>query len=107
MTIRTLFVTRLYEAAIDKPDLLDELDHSIRTLADEDRAGRAWSKEHGYPGYTSYASLGDLPIAELPPEVGRQHNQIAFTTQNYFAVGKLWIIGASDVPVIERLLARL
>jgi uncharacterized protein (TIGR02466 family) len=30
-------------------------------LASEDRAGRAWSKAHGYGGYTSYASLTDLP----------------------------------------------
>ncbi len=61
MTIRTLFVTRLYEAVIDKPDLIDELDHSVHMLADEDRAGQAWSKAHGYRGYTSYASLNDLP----------------------------------------------
>lgn len=61
MTIRSLFVTRLYEAMIDKPDLLAELDHSVRTLAEDDRAGRAWSKAHGYRGYTSYASLADLP----------------------------------------------
>ena len=61
MTIRSLFVTRLYEAMIDKSDLLDELDHSVRMLAAEDRAGQAWSKAHGYRGYTSYASLNDLP----------------------------------------------
>jgi len=30
-------------------------------LAAEDAAGRAWCREHGYPGYTSYASLDDLP----------------------------------------------
>lgn len=61
MTIRSLFVTRLYEAMIDKPDLLTELDHSVRMLAADDRAGRTWSKAHGYRGYTSYASLADLP----------------------------------------------
>ncbi|RYD91102.1 MAG: hypothetical protein EOP61_28205, partial [Sphingomonadales bacterium] len=64
MTLRTLFVTRLYEAMIDKPDLLDELDHSVRMLAEEDRAGKAWSKAHGYRGYTSYASLNDLPARD-------------------------------------------
>ena len=62
--IRTLFVTRLYEALIDNADLLRELDHSVRILADEDRAGRSWSKEHGYRGYTSYASLNDLPLRD-------------------------------------------
>jgi uncharacterized protein (TIGR02466 family) len=30
-------------------------------LAAEDAAGRAWSAAHGYGGYTSYASLNDLP----------------------------------------------
>ncbi len=64
MTIRTLFVTRLYEAMIDTPDLLAELGHSVRMLSEEDRAGRAWSKDHGYRGYTSYASLNDLPVRD-------------------------------------------
>ncbi|MDQ3477557.1 MAG: TIGR02466 family protein, partial [Pseudomonadota bacterium] len=35
--------------------------HSIRSLAADDSAGKAWSREHGYKGYTSYASLNDLP----------------------------------------------
>lgn len=30
-------------------------------LAEEDAAGRAWCRAHGYGGYTSYASLDDLP----------------------------------------------
>ena len=30
-------------------------------LAEEDAAGKAWCKAHGYGGYTSYASLDDLP----------------------------------------------
>ena len=29
-------------------------------LAEEDEAGRRWSRAHGYRGYTSYASLNDL-----------------------------------------------
>jgi uncharacterized protein (TIGR02466 family) len=64
MTIRSLFVTRLYDAIIDASDLIERLEHSIRTLAEDDRAGRAWSKAHGYRGYTSYASLGDLPARD-------------------------------------------
>ncbi len=64
MAIRTLFVTRLYEDMIDQPDLLTELDHSVRMLAADDRAGQAWSKAHGYRGYTSYASLNDLPTRD-------------------------------------------
>ena len=58
---RSLFVTKLYEAQVESPALLDDLAHSIRTLAEDDEAGRRWSAEHRYAGYTSYASLNDLP----------------------------------------------
>ena len=58
---RRLFVTQLYEAQIGDERLLDELAHSIRSLAQDDKAGRRWSEEHRYSGYTSYASLNDLP----------------------------------------------
>ncbi|MES2494514.1 MAG: TIGR02466 family protein [Pseudomonadota bacterium] len=68
MAIRTLFVTRLYDAIIDKPDLIGELEDSVRMLAAEDRAGQGWSKAHGYRGYTSYASLNDLPVRD--PAIG-------------------------------------
>jgi uncharacterized protein (TIGR02466 family) len=59
--VRSLFVTNLYEAEIGDPALLRQLAHSIRSLASDDKAGRNWSKEHRYAGYTSYASLNDLP----------------------------------------------
>jgi uncharacterized protein (TIGR02466 family) len=61
MPSRTLFATPLYEAQLDDAALLADLVHSIRTLASDDRAGRAWCRAHGYRGYTSYASLDDLP----------------------------------------------
>jgi uncharacterized protein (TIGR02466 family) len=60
MPVRSLFATRLYETEIGD-ELLAELAHSIRTLAEDDEAGQRWSREHRYPGYTSYASLNDLP----------------------------------------------
>jgi uncharacterized protein (TIGR02466 family) len=58
---RRLFVTQLYEADLSGGVLLDDLAHSIRSLAEDDMAGQRWSVEHLYPGYTSYASLNDLP----------------------------------------------
>jgi uncharacterized protein (TIGR02466 family) len=58
---RRLFVTQLYEAEIGDEALLRDLAHSIRSLARDDEAGVRWSKEHRYSGYTSYASLNDLP----------------------------------------------
>ena len=64
MTVRPLFVTPLYDATLEEPRLLDELAHSIRSLATDDGAGIAWSRTHGYKGYTSYASLDDLPVRD-------------------------------------------
>ena len=61
MPTRPLFPTLLYEAELGDEHLLDALAHSIRSLAEEDEAGRRWSRDHGYRGYTSYASLNDLP----------------------------------------------
>ena len=61
MTSRSLFATLLYEAELADGALLPELAHSIRSLAEDDQAGRRWSREHRYAGYTSYASLNDLP----------------------------------------------
>src|SRR5690349_21493780 len=58
---RSLFATRLYEAMLDDDALIADLAHSIRTLAEDDEAGRRWSSNKGYRGYTSYASLNDLP----------------------------------------------
>lgn len=62
--IRQLFATPFYEARLDDPALLDELEFSVRTLARDDMAGRRWAKAHGYRGYTSYASLNDLPVRD-------------------------------------------
>lgn len=64
MLVRSLFATQFYEGSLDDAGLLAALDHSCRTLAIDDRAGRAWSREHGYSGYTSYASLTDLPARD-------------------------------------------
>jgi uncharacterized protein (TIGR02466 family) len=60
MEIKTLFVTKLYRAAVDEIDNASLL-RSCRAIASGDRAGQHWSKENNYPGYTSYASLNDLP----------------------------------------------
>lgn len=61
MPVRPLFATPLYVADPGPAALLADLDHSCRSLARDDGAGRRWAREHRYPGYTSYASLDDLP----------------------------------------------
>jgi uncharacterized protein (TIGR02466 family) len=57
--IQTLFPTRLYQARIKSPRGLAQ---TCLAIAAEDRAGQGWAKRHGYGGYTSYASLNDLPL---------------------------------------------
>jgi len=62
MNVRTLFVTRLYETSLLAERGFDAavLTEAARAIAAEDKAGQAWAREHGYGGYTSYASLDDL-----------------------------------------------
>jgi len=79
---RPIFITQLYEADLGDNALLADLAHSIRTLAQDDEAGRRWSKEHRYAGYTSYASLNDLPrrdpaFAELAKLLARHAAKLA------------------------------
>ena len=62
--ISSLFVTRLYRAALSeqKPKIdTAELESSCLSIAGDDEAGQDWCEANGYPGYTSYASLNDLP----------------------------------------------
>ncbi len=62
--ISSLFVTRLYRAALsDQKPKIDgaELESSCLSIAGDDEAGQEWCEANGYPGYTSYASLNDLP----------------------------------------------
>lgn len=62
--IESLFVTRLYRAALSEqgaPIDAAELEASCLAIAEDDEAGQAWCEQNGYPGYTSYASLTDLP----------------------------------------------
>lgn len=66
MSARALFPTLVYESDLtDGPALerlRDELEAACVDLAEQDTAGQDWSEANGYPGYTSYASLDDLPI---------------------------------------------
>lgn len=60
--IETLFATQLYRAQIPRAGALNPvLERTCLGIAREDGAGRRWAKDHGYRGYTSYASLDDLP----------------------------------------------
>jgi uncharacterized protein (TIGR02466 family) len=97
---RTLFATRLYEAVIEDEQLLGELAHSIRSLAEDDEAGKRWSRDKGYKGYTSYASLNDLPkrdpaFAELRRDLVRHAaayaQELAFDLGRKPKLDSLWV----------------
>lgn len=64
MTVTNLFATPLYHAALsDLGNAVDqqELEMSCISIAEDDEAGQEWCEREGYPGYTSYSSLSDLP----------------------------------------------
>ena len=97
---RTLFATKLYEAVIGDDELLAELAHSIRSLAKDDEAGKRWSRDKGYKGYTSYASLNDLPkrdpaFAELQRDLVRHAagfaQELAFDLSRKPKLDSLWV----------------
>jgi uncharacterized protein (TIGR02466 family) len=100
MTTRRLFATLFAERRLDDPGLLEELARSCLALSQEDRAGRAWSKAHGYRGYTSYASLNDLPrrdpvfadlVRALNRHVAAFARECAFDLARPLKLDSLWV----------------
>lgn len=100
MAVLSLFPTLLYEAEIGDAARLAELAHSIRSLAREDKAGARWSREKNYVGYTSYASLNDLPrrdpaIADLAKRLNRHAvkfaDAAAFDSARRPRLDSLWV----------------
>ena len=93
-----LFATQIYQAKIAVPRGLEQ---TCLAIATEDTAGRRWSRDHGYGGYTSYASLNDLTrrasiFAEL--ERGIARHVAGFARELQFDLGgrklkldSLWI----------------
>ncbi len=64
--MRQLFATLIEVIPIGDEVLREGLERACWVLSDEDAAGNDWCAREGYPGYTSYASLDDLP--ERMPE---------------------------------------
>ena len=98
--VRQLFPTLVYEDDLGESALLAELERSVRQLAVDDAAGRRWSREHGYKGYTSYASLNDLPVRDpafadlkrhLDRHVARFAQACAFDLAKKLRLDSLWV----------------
>jgi uncharacterized protein (TIGR02466 family) len=94
----SLFVTRLYRGRIA---VTQGLEKTCLGLAAEDKAGQRWSREHGYGGYTSYASLNDLTrrasmLDDLEHAIAKQVRTFARELQfdiggRKLALDSLWI----------------
>lgn len=81
-TIETVFATRIWRSELGGTGarrLLGDLERAALMLAAEDEAGRRWCEENRYPGYTSYASLNDLPqrFPEFEDLAGRLDAEVA------------------------------
>jgi uncharacterized protein (TIGR02466 family) len=97
-SLTQVFVTTLYRAELDEPGLFAELDGLCRSLAEDDEAGRRWCARHGYPGYTSYASLEDLawrfpPFALLTKRLDRHVADFARALELDLRGGRLALSG--------------
>lgn len=56
-----MFVTPLYRADLSAQIDAGELEPACLSIAEDDEAGQKWCEDNDFPGYTSYASLSDLP----------------------------------------------
>jgi uncharacterized protein (TIGR02466 family) len=98
--IDAVFATSIYRAQLEV-----RRNSGLRAIclaiANEDRAGRRWARQHGYRGYTSYASLNDLParapeFAMLQSQLDRHVRQFARALDydlggRRLALNSLWI----------------
>ena len=83
---KALFTTPLYHSRLTGIDA-DELAASCLSIAEDDEAGQDWCDQNDFPGYTSYASLTDLPwrfpifadiVKQLDDMVAAFANELAF-----------------------------
>jgi uncharacterized protein (TIGR02466 family) len=98
-----LFATRLYRARVTAPASLGK---TCLAIAAEDKAGQRWSRDHGYGGYTSYASLNDLPrratlFDELEQKIARHVSLFARELQ-FDLGGKKLVLDSLWINVMNR-----
>ena len=100
MSVRQLFSTPVYESQCNDAALIERLGVMARALAQDDRAGRTWSRDHAYRGYTSYASLNDLPTRDpdaadlkriLDRHVAAFATECAYDLPRKLKMNSLWV----------------
>jgi uncharacterized protein (TIGR02466 family) len=103
-TIEPLFATKIYRAELAgaKAERLNrDIEAASLSIAEDDMAGRRWCVKNGYPGYTSYASLNDLPwrvpvfgdlVKALDAHVAAFAKELDFDLQGRkLVIDSLWI----------------
>lgn len=103
-----LFPTRLYRAELSGgagKRLVADLARASRAIADEDVAGQRWSRDEAYPGYTSYASLNDLPwrapeFAELAKHLDR-HAMAFARALDWDMAGRRLVLDSLWINILE------
>jgi uncharacterized protein (TIGR02466 family) len=104
VAIKTLFPTLLYQArpaGAAAEQMRAGLQASCLAIKAGDTAGRRWCDENGYAGYTSYASLNDLPwrdpviaslVGVLDEHVGAFARELDYDLERRkLALDSLWI----------------
>ena len=104
--IESLFVSSLYRAQISARGLNAALAKTCVAIAAEDKAGQRWAKAYGYKGYTSYASLDDLPrrasvFAELTTQINK-HVRAFAKTLDYDLAGHALALDSLWINVMDR-----
>ena len=104
MPVEQLFPTQVYRSRLvagRSAGLLRDLETACRSVSRDDEAGQAWCRDHGYSGYTSYASLDDLPtripafgdlLKSLQPHVNGFAKALQFDLgRRRLACNSIWI----------------
>ena len=105
--IQSLFATPLYRAELRGAGALNTvLAKTCLSIAGEDRAGRRWAHRHGYKGYTSYASLNDLPLrasvfAELVIQINAHIRRFA-KSLDYDMSGRRLVLDSMWINILEQ-----
>ena len=94
MTQIALFASNIQHTRLSQSELVEDLHDACWMIEDGDQAGHDWCDREGYPGYTSYASLDDLPLrAPAFAELVTQLDAFAYQ----FAAARFWDLGSAQL----------
>ena len=95
MAFELVFPTRIERTKLHDESLTEALEAACWMIEDGDQAGHDWCEAEGYPGYTSYASLNDLPerapaFADLLKELDAM--ALSFAKAQFWELGRAKLV---------------